>query len=580
MFRICICYLLGLSACQSALKFLSTMALHIPGVIAVVLFYILILGTGLWAARKSRKAEMKSHGSRTEVALLGDRNIGLLVGIFTMTATWVGGGFILGVAEAVYSPKMGLIWALMPLHYMVSFIIGGLFFAKPMRDKKYVTMMDPFQIKYGNVLSGALVLPSILVDVLWVSSTLLGLGATMTVILDLPYAYCVWISSAVAIIYTLLGGLYSVAYTDVIQLCLVFLSLWLCVPFLLLNPISTNIAQTAFNHTFQEPWVGTLEQDKVWKWIDDFLMIGLGSVSFQSFHQRTLSASSSRTAQLTCYAAAIAIAILGIPPALVGAVGASTDWDLTLYGSPSPYVRGEPSLILPLTLQYLTPSYISIIGIGAVAAAVMSSADSALLSATSVFSSNIYKNILRKQASDKEMQWVIRVTVVVVGLVGTCITFYTNSPLVLWILGADVSYTLIFPHLVTVLFFNVTNGYGAVVGYIIGLIVRILLGENVVGLPVVLRLPSCTLEEGVYVQKSPVRTVSMLCTSVTILIFSSLAFFMFNHGLLPERWDIFKVKRNVTTFPVDPITQNLKEEAESDAECDVNINGVPLQPVM
>lgn len=53
---------------------------------------------------------------------------------------------------------------------------GGLFFAKPMRDKEYITMMDPFQIKYGNVLSGALVLPSLLGDILWVSCTLLGLG--------------------------------------------------------------------------------------------------------------------------------------------------------------------------------------------------------------------------------------------------------------------------------------------------------------------------------------------------------------------------------------------------------------------
>ncbi|XP_035516474.1 high-affinity choline transporter 1-like [Morone saxatilis] len=556
------------------------MALNIPGVVAVVLFYILILGTGVWAARKSRKAERKSHGDRTEVVLLGDRNISLLVGIFTMTATWVGGGFILGVAEAVYTPKMGLIWALMPIQYSVSFIIGGLFFAKPMRDKKYVTMMDPFQIKYGNALSGALVLPSLLVDVLWVSCTLLGLGATMSVILDLPYAYSAWISSAVAIIYTLLGGLYSVAYTDVIQLSLAFLSLWLCIPFLLLNPISTNIAHTAFNHTFQEPWLGTLEQENVWKWIDDFLMLGLGSVSFQSFHQRTLSASSPLTAQLTCYAAALVIAILGIPPVLVGAVAASTDWNLTLYGSPSPYDRGEYSLVLPLTLQNLTPSYISIIGIGAVAAAVMSSTDSGLLSATSVFSSNIYKNILRKQASDYEMQWVIRLTVVVVGLVGTSITFYTNSTLVLWILGADVSYTLMFPHLVSVLFFKVTNGYGAMVGYIIGLSVRILLGENALGLPVVLHLPGCKLEDGVYVQKSPVRTVSMLCTLATILVFSSLAFFMFNHGLLPERWDIFKVKRNVIAPPTDGVTQNLQNEAESDAECDENRNGVALQPML
>lgn len=50
-------------------------------------------------------------------------------------------------------------------------------------------------------------------------------GVTVSVILDLPFGYCVWISSAVAIVYTLLGGLYSVAYTDVIQLALTFFSL-------------------------------------------------------------------------------------------------------------------------------------------------------------------------------------------------------------------------------------------------------------------------------------------------------------------------------------------------------------------
>lgn len=44
----------------------------------------------------------------------------------------------------------------------------------------------------------------------------------MSVILDLPFAYCVWISSAVAIIYTLFGGLYAVAYTDILQLLLTF----------------------------------------------------------------------------------------------------------------------------------------------------------------------------------------------------------------------------------------------------------------------------------------------------------------------------------------------------------------------
>lgn len=174
------------------------------------------------------------------------------------------------------------------------------------------------------------------------------------------------------------------------------------------------------------------------------------------------------------------------------------------------------------------------------------------------------------------MKWVIRVTVVVVGLLGTTISFLTNSTLALWLLGADINYSLIFPHLVSVLFFEVSNGYGALAGYIIGMPLRILLGENTIGLPVVLRLPGCTFEDGVFVQKSPVRTVTMVCTLVAILVFSSLAVFMFNHNLLPEGWDVFKVKRNVSVAPADAVTQN----PESDPELDENGQGVALQPML
>lgn len=58
-------------------------------------------------------------------------------------------------------------------------------------------------------------------------------GVTMSVILDLSYTVSIWISAAVAITYTLLGGLYSVAYTDIIQLVLIFISLVSCCLFFL-----------------------------------------------------------------------------------------------------------------------------------------------------------------------------------------------------------------------------------------------------------------------------------------------------------------------------------------------------------
>ena len=54
---------------------------------------------------------------------------------------------------------------------------------------------------------------------------------------------------------------------------------------------------------------------------------------------------------------------------------------------------------MPLVLQYLTPPGVSFIGLGAVSAAVMSSVDSSVLSASSMFANNIYKPILRQGVS-------------------------------------------------------------------------------------------------------------------------------------------------------------------------------------
>lgn len=524
----------------------------------MVIFYLLVLAIGIWASVKSKKMEKNCHNGQVEISFLANRSVNMIVGVFTMTATWVGGAFIIGIAESVYDPTKGLIWALIPLQMSVSFVIGGLFFAKPMRENNYISMMDPFKRKYGSTLTAILAIIPVLTEVVWIPALLISLGATMKVVLDLPFSVCVWISAVVAIIYTVLGGLYSVAYTDVIQISLVLLSLWLSVPFVLTSGIYTDITETATNYTYQAPWLGTLESDEIGRWIDNFLVMSVGNLAIQDFHQRTLSSSSTSTARIICFIAAGVVIFTGIPSVLIGAVAASTDWNSTSYGSPSPYERGETAMVLPITLSHFTPIYIFAFVIGAVAAAVMSSADSYLLSATTIFTTNIYQNI-RSQASDKELQWVIRVCIVVSGLVGTSLTYLDSGILVFWILGSDLSYTILLPQLICVLFIDVSNGYGAIAGYLIALVMRLLCGEPVFNLPTILHFPGCTLEDGIYIQRSPVKTICMLTALVSIVLFSYVASLLFNKGIFPERWDVFKVKLQWRPAP---------STAEGARECD------------
>lgn len=59
--------------------------------------------------------------------------------------------------------------------------VGGLFFVDPMRDRKCMTVLDPFNAKYGKAITTALSVVSLFLDVIWVPTTLTGLGTV-----DLP----------------------------------------------------------------------------------------------------------------------------------------------------------------------------------------------------------------------------------------------------------------------------------------------------------------------------------------------------------------------------------------------------------
>ncbi|KAH9366203.1 hypothetical protein HPB48_016768 [Haemaphysalis longicornis] len=518
------------------------MAVNIPGVVSVVIFYIIILAVGIWAGRKRKKTSGNDPGDADEVMLAG-RNIGIFVGIFTMIATWVGGGYINGTAEAIYSK--GIIWCQAPVGYALSLVLGGYFFASKMRAAGYVTMLDPFQELFGGRMGGLLFVPALCGEVFWSAAILAALGkrdslttyrvlslnmavrrqcagATVGVIIDIDTNTSIIVSACIALFYTFLGGLYSVAYTDVIQLFLIFVGLWLCVPFCMTNEAVGTLSYPS------NDWLGSLEPRLVGQYVDSGLLLILGGIPWQVYFQRVLSSKTAFKAQLLSYVAAVGCIVMAVPAMMMGAVAKATRWNETAFTGPLPLDEEHTSLVLPMVLQYLTPGFVSFVGLGAVSAAVMSSSDSSVLSAASMFARN---------ASEREVIWVMRVAILFVGAMATAMALTVKSVYGLWYLSSDLVYVILFPQLVSVVYMKRhCNTYGSLAAYIVGLLLRGLGGEDIIGLPAVIRYPFYNEADG---QLFPFRTLAMLSSLVSMVTVSALMRWLFRSGKVPARFDVF-----------------------------------------
>ncbi|XP_030838436.1 high-affinity choline transporter 1-like [Strongylocentrotus purpuratus] len=409
-----------------------------------------------------------------------------------------------------------------------------------MRAANYVTMIDPFQIKYGNRMGGILFLAALMGELLWCSAILAALGSTISVILELDQNISVIISACIAASYTLFGGLYSVAYTDIVQLTCIFAGLWICLPFALANDAVTPILETT------DRWLGEWDTKLTGQWIDNTLLLILGGVPWQAYYQRALSVKSPDHARYISIVAAFGCVIVSIPAYILGAVGASTNWTLTDINLNKTDPYETPGIILPAVIQFLTPPFVAFLGLGAISAAVMSSTDSSILASSSMFVRNIYKNIFRTSASEREMSWILRLAVIAVAAIATVMALTVDSIYVLFVLCADFVYVVLFPQLVCVIHVEKSNTYGSAVAFVLGLALRLTGGEPALKLPVLLRYPYYDEELG---QLFPFRTLATIVAFVSLVVISFITDIVFKKGYLPKKYDVFKCVVNTDVKP-------------------------------
>lgn len=489
-----------------AIHFFTDNELSWPAYISMMVFYSLIFGLGAYAAQLRSSNDSDSF-------LLAGRQLPLLLAVFTMSATWVGGGYINGTAEYTYSS--GLVWVQAPWGYAMSLIIGGLFFARKMRRKGYRTLLDPLEEKFGKRISALFFLPALSGEIFWTAAILTALGTTFGAIAGLDTGTAIVLSALITIAYTALGGLWAVALTDFLQLILLLLGLSLTVPFALDAVGGWPAAWEQYQQTFGAAASFLPSKEALgnyyWNWWDYALLLCLGGIPWQVYFQRVLASKDEDTAVRLSIIAGVVCLFAAIPAVLIGIAGQVAEW--SLLGAPSP---PDAASILPWVIRYLTPAWVGIIGLGAVAAAVMSSADSSILSASSMSGWNVYRPLFKPNIDTKTLRKLVQRMIWIIGIAAMLIALNIQSVYELWFLCSDFVYCLLFPALVCALFDPKANGAGALAGFIVAAVLRFGGGDATLGIPVLLPYPM--IEDGVNL--FPFRTLAMISGLITIIVVS------------------------------------------------------------
>lgn len=448
--------------------------------------YAAFMAVGWIASRKVR------DGTPSDLIVAG-RSMPLWIAALTMTATWVDGGYLLGTTEGAYksSIQLGIQGGLC---FGISLILGGVLFAGVMRRHKFTTLIDPFEARFGKRWAAVLFLPALAGELFWSAELLVAIGSTFGVLLGMNLTSAIFLSAVVTTAYTVLGGMWSVAYTDIFQLGLVALGLAAALPFVLAGagglhhswltylaarPEGAGVFPPWSHHS--DLWGGA----SVMGWWDVSLMLIFGGIPWNCYFQRVLSCRSPRAAQGQSMLSGVLTIAFTVPPLLMGVAAFAMPW------SPENVARlhATPAEAMPLLFATAVPPAIGLLGLAAIIGAVTSSFSSSILSAGSMLSWNCLKRLVWPAQTPTQMARVIRGSILLFGAVATVLALKVQSVQALWFFTSDLVFVLLFPQLLFALFDPKANRTGSIAAFAVSLVLRIGGGEPLLGLPAFIAYP-------------------------------------------------------------------------------------------
>lgn len=363
----------------------------------IVLYLLASIGIGLYAARRVHNT--------ADYAVAG-RSLPLAVVIATTFATWFGSESVLGApAQFVKEGLSGTVED--PFGAGMCLVLVGLFFARKLYAMNIITIGDYYRQRYGRVvevLCSSIIIFSYLG---WVGAQITALGLVFNLLSGgaISLSWGMVIGTLIVLIYTLYGGMWSVALTDFVQMIVIVLGLlaiaWYAAD--MAGGTERVVALAATEGRFRFFPSGGVKE---WTFfIAAAITMMLGSIPQQDVFQRVMSSNNADTARTGPVVGGLLYIGFAFVPMFI-AIAAL----IAMPEQAAALVADDPQKVLPTLVMERMPVALQVAFFGALLSAIMSTASATMLAPSTTFVENILRN-LRPGMSDAETLKAMRISV-------------------------------------------------------------------------------------------------------------------------------------------------------------------------
>ena len=428
-------------------------------VTSVVVYLLVTIAIGLWAGR--RVANAKDF-------VVAGRRLPLYMTITTVFATWFGAETVLSVSATFARDGLGGIVA-DPFGSSFCLVFVALFFARAFYRMDLLTIGDFYRKRYNKpveVITSVAITASYLG---WTSAQLTALGLVFAALSGgaLSLNEGIVLGAAIVLGYTIWGGMWSVAWTDLFQTVVIIVGLWAVA--LLVSDMAGGtgkvIAAAAEAGRFSFwPTGGSKEW---FAFAAAWATLAIGSIPQQDVFQRVTSARNESVAVKGTLIGGVAYFAFAFVPIFIAYAALVVDPQLAqLFKSDD---AREIQYILPNFIRDRVPVWAQILFFGALLSAILSTASGALLAPTALFTENVLRPFYGNMG---ERQFMLTLRVVLVCFTLAALLFGLNSKSTMYEMVQNaykVTLAGAFVPLVGGLFWKRATAAGAMASILLGL---------------------------------------------------------------------------------------------------------------